>query len=380
MPGFNIITEEKIKSGKATDIYFSRMKEILEAKNKNPQVVAEITASTRGILAGLNEAVELLRDKPINVYSMEEGTFFWPNEPVMAIEGDYLDFCELETSLLGFLCHNSGVATKAARIKKAAGDTSVLSFGTRRQHPSLAGVIERSSYLGGMDGVSNEAGAESIDIKPSGTMPHALVLCFKKQEEAWRSYDEVLDKEIPRVMLCDTFSDEKEEVMRAARELGDSLDAVRIDTPGSRRGDLKEIVKEIKWELEKNGFEDVEIFVSGGLDEEEIIRLKEYVDGFGVGTSVSSADPIDFGMDLVEVNGESLAKRGKYSGKKQVYRSKDFKDEILLRREPKPKEKKPLLKPLIKDGEIKRDISLKKARKKVLNNINEIPLNESLTT
>ncbi len=173
---YYVLDQEKLENGEATDIYFLRTEEILEKKQKNPEVVAEVTASSRGIFAGLEEVLNLLENKPINVYSMPEGSFFKPQEPVLFIEGNYLDFCRYETSLLGILCHNSGVATKAAKIKKVAGDKEVLSFGTRRQHPFISPLIERSAYLGGMDGVSNKAAAQELGIEASGTMPHALII------------------------------------------------------------------------------------------------------------------------------------------------------------------------------------------------------------
>lgn len=376
MKDFDVLDEDKIKNGSATDLYFLRTEEILEGKNKNPEVVAEITASQHGIYAGLGEALKLLENKPLDAYSMPEGSFFKPKEPVLWIEGNYLDFCRYETSLLGFLCHASGIATKAAEIKQAAGQKNVLSFGTRRQHPSIAPMIERSAYLGGLDGVSNQAAAEKLGIEASGTMPHSLVICFGEQEKAWRAYHEVLSPDVPRIMLCDTYSDEKDESIRAAQELRNALDAVRLDTPRSRRGNFGEIIREVRWELDARGHDQVDVFISGNLDTEEVEEYKELVDGFGVGTSVSSADPIDFGLDIVEVEGEYVAKRGKYSGKKQVYRGEGYDDEIKLFSQNPPMNKQPLLEKVIDDGEVVREPSLKEARQRVLDQINQLPLNE----
>ncbi|RZN62539.1 nicotinate phosphoribosyltransferase [Methanonatronarchaeum sp. AMET6-2] len=374
MHGLYNVSKDFIKKGKATDVYLNRTEEILKKKNRNPFVVAEITASERGIFSGLEEAAHLLEDLPIDVYAMEEGSFFMEGEPVMRIEGNYLDFCRYETSLLGVLCHSTAISTKAAKIKKAARDRKVFSFGTRRQHPSISSLIERSAYLGGMDGISNTAGEEMFGIEASGTMPHSLVICFGEQEKAWSAYNEVLDESIPRIMLCDTYSDEKDEVIRAINELGSDLDAVRLDTPSSRRGNFKEIVMEIRWELDLRNREDVEIFISGGIDEEDILELRDVADGFGVGTSVSGAFPTDFGMDIVMVEGEYSAKKGKYSGRKQVYRWDDFDDVIMIERENPPEDAEPLLKKMIEDGEVVMDFSLEKARERVLSKINRMPL------
>ncbi len=75
----------------------------------------------------------------------------------------------------------------------------MISFGTLRQHPDLAAMIERCAYLGGMDGVSCVVGAEPIGIKPTGTMPHALNICFGegKQNEVWQAVDDVIAEEVP---------------------------------------------------------------------------------------------------------------------------------------------------------------------------------------
>ncbi len=177
-------------------------------------------------------------------------------------------------------------------------------------------------------------------------------------------------------MLCDTYCDEKQESIRAAKELKNDLDAIRLDTPSSRRGNFKEIIKETRWELDKRGYEEVEIFISGNIDVEAIEELKEFVDGFGVGTSVSSADPIDFGLDLVEVEEEFSAKRGKIGGKKQVYRDKDFNDEIKLFKEKKPNKKEPLLQKVMENGEIKKKPILEESRERVMRNLEKMPLLE----
>ena len=104
-----------------------------------------------------------------------------------------------------------------------------------------------------------------------------------------------------------------------AEALGGELFALRLDTPGSRRGDFKQILQEIRWELDLRGFDQVKLFVSGGLDEADIRALAGLVDGFGVGTSLASARTVDFSMDIVEMDGVPVAKRGKRSGAKLLY-------------------------------------------------------------
>ncbi|OGQ03772.1 MAG: nicotinate phosphoribosyltransferase [Deltaproteobacteria bacterium RBG_19FT_COMBO_46_12] len=248
----------------------------------------------------------------------------------MEIEGMYTDFGLFETSLLGLLCQASGVATKAARCKKAAGDRRVISFGARRIHPVVAPMVERNAFVGGCDGVSVVKNAEMIGEEPAGTMPHALILIMGDTVEATKAFDEVIHPKVRRVSLIDTFNDEKIEAIRVAEALGKKLFGIRLDTPSSRRGDFQKIIEEIRWELNLRGFEHVKIYVSGGLDEKRILALNPVVDAYGVGTSITNARVIDFAMDIIEMDGKPLAKRGKMSGSKSVLRcSKCFQDKIL---------------------------------------------------
>lgn len=323
---FHTADPEEIKEGKLTDIYFVRTMQILKAKRIDKWVKAEFIAKRFpedygwGVLAGIEEAAYLLKDLKISVRAMKEGTIFRAFEPVMEIEGRYTDFGLFETSLLGLLCQASGVATKAARCKKAAGDRSVISFGARRIHPVVAPMVERNAFIGGCDGVSVVKNAEFIGEEPSGTMPHALILIMGDTVKATQAFDEVIPPKVKRVSLIDTFNDEKIEAIRVAEALGKKLFGVRLDTPSSRRGDFQKIIEEIRWELDLRGFGHVKIYVSGGLDEKRILALNPVVDAYGVGTSITNARVIDFAMDLIEIEGKPLAKRGKMSGAKSVFR------------------------------------------------------------
>jgi nicotinate phosphoribosyltransferase len=333
---FHIADLKDIKAGKLTDVYFVRTMEILKAKKIDKWVKAEFIAKRFpddngwGVLAGIEEAAYLLKDLNVNVRSMNEGTIFRAFEPVMEIEGMYRDFGVYETSLLGLLCQASGVATKAARCKKAAGDRRVISFGARRIHPVIAPMVDRSAFIGGCDGVSVVKSAELIHEEPMGTMPHALILMMGDTVEATKAFDEVIGPKVKRVSLIDTFNDEKVEAIRVAEALGKKLFGIRLDTPSSRRGDIQKIIEEIRWELNLRGFGHIQVFVSGGLDEKRILGLNPVVDAYGVGTSIINARVIDFAMDIVEIDGKPLAKRGKMSGSKRVLRCpKCFQDKLV---------------------------------------------------
>jgi nicotinate phosphoribosyltransferase len=307
-----------------TDVYFERALKILQAKGINPVVKAEFIAKNLpdewkwALFTGIEEVVGLLKQVKVRVRAMKEGTVFYPYEPVLEIEGRYQDFCVYETAVLGLLCQASGIATKAARVKKLAGDRLVMSFGARRMHPIIAPMIERNAFIGGCDGVSVVKSGELIGEDPMGTMPHSLVLCMGSTVAAIKAYDEVLDPALKRVALIDTFQDEKFETLAVAQEMGNRLYAVRFDTPKSRRGDFYRILEETRWELNLRGLGHVKFFVSGSISEADIPVLNPVVDGYGIGTSISNAPVVDFAMDIIEVDGKPIAKRGKWSGSKQV--------------------------------------------------------------
>jgi len=370
---FHHATDEEIKSGLTTDVYFSRTKQIIEAKKLDRlNALAEVTTGKLpdgwpwGVLCGIEEVAHLFEGVPVDVYAMPEGSIFYSadyrgvREPVMFIDGPYGEYCLLETPLLGLICQASGAASRAARIKRVAGEKTVVAFGIRRMHPALSPMLDRAAYIGGFDGVSSLKGAEIIGEKPMGTMPHALIIMFENQVEAWKAFDEIISSDVPRVALVDTYCDEKMESLMAAEALKDRLYGVRLDTPGSRKGDFAEIIREVRWELDVRGYKNVKIFVSGGLDEETVGVLGEAgAEAFGVGTSVSNASTVNFALDIIELEGRLVAKRGKLGGKKQVWRCPEcLADVVLPFNLPKPEcpvcggGTEPMLKPLVKGGKI----------------------------
>ncbi len=381
-------TKEEIIAGKTTDIYFLRSLECLQKDNLDKvNVTAEVTTHhlprnwDKFVFLGLEEVLHLFEDAKVkaDVYAVDEGTILPPKDyygitiPPLVISGSYSDFGIYETPMLGLICYQSGVGTSAMRIKKVAMDKTILSFGIRRMHPSIAPVIDRACYISGFDGVSCVLCAEKLGIKPSGTVPHAFILIEGGIKEAMKSYDKHLDPSIPRIALSDTLNDERFEVMDAVEAIGEKLSGVRLDTPGSRRGNFREIIEEIRWELKRIGRDDIKIFLSGGFDEEKVKEFREIADGFGVGTSVANSPTIDFAFDIIEIEGKAFAKRGKFPGRKQVWYCKncdihvcELEDDIhkKVKCPECNREMEPLIKMYMRNGKIVRKLP----------NVNEIRL------
>ncbi|MCH4814535.1 MAG: nicotinate phosphoribosyltransferase [Saccharolobus sp.] len=382
---FYIADFKQIKEGKVTDIYFERTLKTLEYLGiKDAKVRMEVHSYglPKGyewaLFTGLEEVLHLLEGVPVNVYAMPEGTLFKEIEPVMIIEGNYLDFGIYETAFLGILRHYSSISTKAARLKYLAMDKTLFFFGLRSLHPALAPMADRAAYIGGMDGVSGAMSKEYLGVDPSGTMPHALMLVVGDNVKAWKAFDEAMAPEVPRITLVDTFEDERTEALKAATLLGKKLYGVRLDTPSSRRGNFRKIIQEVRWTLKIHGYDHVKIFASGGIDEEDIINLRDIVDGFGVGTSIAFPLSVDFSADIVEkfVDGKwvPFTKRGKWPGAKQVYRCGKLNDIItLMDQNPPTSDCKPLLQKYIENGKIVKPLpSPKEIRDYVIKQLTEL--------
>ncbi len=369
MTQFDIVSPDAIQAGDVTDAYFDRTVEALEGADRNPEVLAEVTASQFAdgdwsLFAGLKDAAHLLAGRAIDVDALPEGQLF-DGGPVMYIEGPYLEFCRLETALLGFLSHATGMATAALEARRAAPESPVLSFGSRHVHPSIAATLERSALLAGLDGISNVAAGEVLGREAGGTMPHALIVSFGRgnQEAAWRAFDEAVAEDVPRIALCDTYTDEVEESLRAVEAI-EGLDGVRIDTTGSRRGDFEHILRELRWKLDQRGHGDLDIFASGGLTPADLRQLRDVADGFGVGSHITDADSLDFSLDIVEVAGEPAVKRGKLGDRKEVYRTPA--GDHVIARAGEAVEGEQLLEPLVRDGELVRGFDLDAAAERAL--------------
>ena len=310
-----------VLSGETSDVYFLRTVEILRKEGINPVATMEVFPSRDGILCGMEEVKALLaRVLPENnreVWALAEGEPFQRKEVVLRITAPYQSYGIYETAIIGTLAHCSGWATAANECVDAAQGVPVISFGARHLHPLVAGVFDYSSIVGGCTGCSSVIGARLAGIEPSGTMPHALILTIGDTAKATLAFDKHMPPHVPRISLVDTFKDEAEESVIVARALKGRLQGVRLDTPTERGRVSPDLVKEIRAWLDLSGFKEVTIFVSGGLDPERIRQFLDSgapVDGFGVGSYISGAKPIDFTADLHEVGGKPIAKRGRIPG------------------------------------------------------------------
>jgi len=312
---------EEVLSGETADVYFVRTVDILRREGLNPVATMEVFAGRGGVFCGIDEVKALLSHVLLKgkseVWALAEGETMAEKEVVLRITAPYQSYGVYETAIDGILAHCSGWATAARECVEAAQGIPVISFGARHVYPSVAGIMDYAAIVGGCAGCSSIAGAKLAGIEPSGTIPHALILIIGDTAKATLAFDKHMPAGVPRVSLVDTFKDEAEEAVLVAQALGKKLTSVRLDTPPERGRVTPGLVKEVRARLDLAGFKKVKIFVSGGIDVE---RIKQFVaegapvDGFGVGSYISGARPIDFTADLHEVAGKPIAKRGRVPG------------------------------------------------------------------
>jgi len=375
MRKFFVASEDEVLAGEVTDIYFQRTYTVLKTKGKiNINVTMDVHAYnfpknySWAVACGLPEVLNIFIGKNVDVYAMDEGTIFRLYEPIFSISGSYNIFGVYEPTIVGIFRHYSSIATKASRLKKIAFDKFLIFFGIRCVHPIIAPMADRAAYIGGCDAVSGVLGAKLLNEKPVGTMPHELTLIFEHVKDAWLAFDEVLPPDVPRIMLCDTMYDERTEVWLAAETLNEKLYGVRLDTPSSRRGDIRKLLQEVRWILNMKGLKNTKIVLSSGVDEETILNTKDLVDIYGIGTAIAFPPSIDLAFDIVEKEGKPYSKRGKMPGRKQVYRCEDcFNDEILLFNSQPPDKCKicggkmfPLIHKFIENGKLIREVKNEK--------------------
>jgi len=101
------------------------------------------------------------------------------------------------------------------------------------------------------------------------------------------------------------------------------------------------------------------------------------VDGFGVGTAVAYPPSIDFSAKIVEVREKGKtylrAKRGGLGGRKDVYRSKGFRDTVVFHGTAGPKGSKPMLHQIIGKGKLVAEFeSIDAIRSRVVRELSEV--------
>ncbi|MET8765628.1 nicotinate phosphoribosyltransferase [Streptomyces sp. NPDC004658] len=291
------------------------------------------------------------------VRAVPEGRLVFAGEPLLEVTAPLPQAQLVETYLLNQLCHQTVVASKAARCVLAAAGRPVVDFSLRRTHGPWAGLqAARLGALVGFAGTSNVAAAVALGIPASGTMAHSYIEAFSGEEEAFRAFARAHPG--PVTFLVDTY-DTEEGVRIAARVLADLRRgpgcAIRLDS-----GDLEALARRARAVLDAAGLAEVRIVASGGLDEygvDRLVRAGAPIDVYAVGTRVgvaADAPFLDAAYKLVEYDGHPVMKLSSAKvtapGRKQVFRRAGRPDVIALAEEDLPESARPLLRTVMRGG------------------------------
>lgn len=299
-----------------------------------------------------------------SVRAVPEGTVVFADEPLLEITAPIIEAQVVETTVLNF-CHLQTLLTsKAARVVLAAGGRPVVDFGLRRTHGVDAGMkAARAAWIAGAAMTSNVLAGLHYGIRPTGTMAHSFVEAFEREIDAFHAFSRAFPSSTTLLLdTYDTLAGARKAVTvgHAMRARGERLGGVRLDS-----GDLVTLAKEVRRILDAGGLEEVRIFASGGLDEDEVERCLAAgapIDAFGVGTRMNvSADApyLDMAYKIVEYAGRPVLKlsagKATWTGAKQVYRERGVDgrfagDVLALSDEPPPAGGEPLLRPVMADG------------------------------
>ena len=324
---------EKMRSGYYSDKYFVRAREILLADKARPRVTMQVFGKSQAFLGGVDEAVAILKLcavewKELIVHALYDGDEVAPWETVMLIEGPYDAFAHLETLYLGVLARRTRVGTNTRRVVAAASPKQVMFFPARHDHWLVQTGDGYAAHVAGAIGVSTDAQASWWGSEGVGTVPHALIAAYQGDTVlATKKFADYIPSSVQVVALVDFENDCVRTSLECARALGGRLFGVRIDTSEmlvdrSLWGDMgrfkpngvnPQLVWNVREALDREGFRDVKIIVSGGFSVEKIQEFEELkvpVDAYGVGSSLFQGR-FDFTADVVLRDGKPCAKVGR---------------------------------------------------------------------
>jgi nicotinate phosphoribosyltransferase len=268
------------------------------------------------------------------LHAMREGTPFFADEPILRVTAPILEAQLVESRIINIAHFQTLIASKAARCVLAARGRRLVDFGMRRAHGAEAALYAaRAAFLAGFDATATVEAGRRFGIALSGTMAHSFIEAHDREEEALRNF--LVTRPGTDTLLIDTYDTERaaERVATLMRERGAGerdgrVQAVRIDS-----GDLAAQARAVRKIFDARGCRDVQIVLSGNLDEYRIAALLAQgtpVDAFGVGTHLdvsADAPALDMAYKLEEYAGRARRKRsaGKatWPGRKQVYREHD---------------------------------------------------------
>ncbi len=222
-----------------------------------------------------------------DMWAVPEGTAVFPGEPLVTVRAKAIEAQFIETYVLMAINHESLIATKAARLSRAAKGRAISEFGSRRAHGADAAILgARAAYIGGCNATACTITDEVYCVPATGTMAHSWVQMFDSEYEAFRSYCELYPESA--TLLIDTYNVIESGLPNAIKAFNEVLRPRGITRCGVRidSGDITYLTKKVRKMLDDAGWTECKIIVSNSLDEyiiRELIRQGAEIDAFGVG-------------------------------------------------------------------------------------------------
>ena len=237
-----------------------------------------------------------------DIWAVPEGTVVFPGEPLMIVRGRAVEAQFIETYVLMMINHQSLIATKAARIARAAKGRAISEFGSRRAQGADAAMLgARAAYIGGCSATACTITDQAFGVPATGTMAHSWVQMFDSEYEAFRAYCEVYPNNA--TLLVDTYNVIESGIPNAIRAFNEVLAPRGIRKCGIRidSGDITYLTKKVRRMLDDAGWNECKFVVSNSMDEyliRELLRQGAEIDAFGVGERLITAksDPVFGGV------------------------------------------------------------------------------------
>ena len=329
---------EKMRAGYYTDQYFNHTRAALLADERHPRVVMQVFQKNQAFLGGMDEALAILKlcaDEwdGLTVHALYDGDPIAPYETVLTIEGDYTGFAHLETLYLGVLARRTLITTNVVQVLEAANRKPIIFMPARHDHHRIQTGDGYAAYVAGRIvgapiGVTTDEQASWWGGRGVGTVPHSLIASYGGNTVlAATKFADWASDDFRITVLVDFENNSVATALDVARALGPKLWGVRLDTSESlvdrslwdEMGDFKpagvneRLVWKVREALDRDGFEQVKIVVSGGFDVAKIERFEAHgvpVDSYGIGSSLIRGSN-DFTADIVLTDGRPSAKWGR---------------------------------------------------------------------
>jgi nicotinate phosphoribosyltransferase len=329
---------EKMRAGYYTDAYFNHARATLLQDDRLPRVVMQVFQKKHAYLGGMDEAIAILKLcshdwEELTVHALYDGDRIEPWETVMTVEGDYTLFAHLETLYLGVLARRTLITTNTVHVLEAANGKPIIFMPARHDHHRVQTGDGYAAYVAGRIvgapvGVTTDEQASWWGGRGIGTVPHSLIASYGGNTVlAATKFAEWAPDDINITVLVDFENHSVATALDVARALGPRLWGVRLDTSEAlvdqslweEMGDFKptgvneRLVHNVRDALDRDGFEQVKIVVSGGFTIDKIGEFEQKqvpVDAYGVGSSLIRGSN-DFTADIVLTDGRPSAKVGR---------------------------------------------------------------------